>query len=77
MITVFDADVAGVQASLRALPLFLEEEVSGKTIILPKDEDPDEFLRKGNLEEFEKWAINAVSLIDFFFDWFENYKVSV
>ena len=66
--TVFDADVAGVQASLRALPLFLEEEVSGKTIILPKDEDPDEFLRKGNLEEFEKRAINAVSLIDFFFE---------
>jgi len=68
LITVFDADVAGVQASLRALPLFLEEEVSGKTIILPKDEDPDEFLRKGNLEEFEKRAINAVSLIDFFFE---------
>ena len=68
LITVFDADVAGVQASLRALPLFLEEEVSGKTVILPKDEDPDEFLRKGNLEEFEKRAINAVSLIDFFFE---------
>jgi DNA primase len=68
LITVFDADKAGIQANLRALPLFLEEEVSGKTIILPKDEDPDGFLRKVNLEEFEKRAIHAVPLIDFFFE---------
>ncbi len=68
LITVFDADKAGIQANLRTLPLFLEEEVSGRTIILPKDEDPDGFLRKGNLEEFEKKATHAVPLIDFFFD---------
>jgi len=68
LIIVFDADQAGIQANLRALPLFLEEEVSGKTIILPKDEDPDGFLRKENLEEFEKRVIHAVPLIDFFFE---------
>jgi DNA primase len=68
LITVFDADEAGIQASLRVLPLFLEEEVSGKTILLPEGEDPDGFLRKGNLEEFEKRATHAVSLIDFFFE---------
>jgi DNA primase len=69
LITVFDADEAGVQASLRALPLFLEEEISGKTILLPAGEDPDGFLRKGNLEDFEKRVTHAVSLIDFFFEW--------
>jgi DNA primase len=69
LITVFDADEAGVQASLRALPLFLEEEVSGKTILLPKGEDPDAFLRKGNLEEFEKRVTRALPIIDFFFEW--------
>ena len=68
LITVFDADAAGVRASLRALPLFLEEEVTGKTIVLPKDEDPDSFLRKGNFEEFQKRSIHAISLIDFFFE---------
>ncbi len=68
LITVFDADQAGIRANLRTLPLFLEEEVSGKTIILPKDEDPDGFLRKGNLEEFEKRAVHAASLVDFFFE---------
>jgi DNA primase len=65
--TLFDADQAGVQATLRSLPLFLEEEVAGKTVILPNGEDPDGFLRKGNLEDFTKRVEHAVPLIDFFF----------
>ena len=69
LITVFDADQAGVQATLRSLPLFLEEEVAGKTIVLPKGEDPDGFLRKGNLEDFGKRVERAVPLIDFFLEW--------
>ena len=68
LITVFDADAAGIRASLRALPLFLEEEIFGKTIVLPRGEDPDSFLRKGNFEEFQKRASHSISLIDFFFE---------
>ena len=68
LITVFDSDEAGIQASLRALPLFLEEEVEGKTVPLPEDEDPDGFLRKGNVEDFQNRLIHAVPLIDFFFE---------
>jgi len=68
LITVFDADPAGIQASLRSLPLFLEEEVSGKTVLLPKGEDPDSFLRKGKAEELERGVTEAVPLIDFFFE---------
>jgi len=69
LITVFDADPAGIQATLRSLPLFLEEGVVGKMILLPKGEDPDGFLRKGNLEDFERRVGEAVPLIDFFFEW--------
>ena len=68
LITLFDADQAGVQATLRSLPLFLEEEVAGKTIILPKGEDPDGFLRKGYLEDLGRRVERAVPLVDFFFD---------
>jgi DNA primase len=68
LITLFDADPAGVQATLRSLPLFLEEEVAGRTIVLPEGEDPDGFLRKGNLEDFGKRVERAVPLIDFFFE---------
>jgi DNA primase len=68
LITVFDADPAGIQASLRSLPLFLEEGVSGKTFLLPKGEDPDSFLRKGKAEELERGVAEATPLIDFFFE---------
>ena len=66
--TVFDADPAGVQATLRSLPLFLQEEVDGTTVVLPEGEDPDEFLRKGNLTDFEKRVAQGLPLIDFFFE---------
>lgn len=69
VITVFDPDPAGIQATLRTLPLFLEEEMTGKTVLLPKGEDPDTFLKKGNLEGFEKRLAEAIPLIDFFFEW--------
>jgi len=68
MITVFDGDQAGLQASLRALPLFLEEEVWARIVILPKGEDPDGFLRKGHLEDFKNKVSEGTLLIDFFFD---------
>ena len=68
LITLFDADQAGVQASLRSLPLFLEEEISGRTIVLPNGEDPDSFLRKGKVEDLERRVTGAVPLMDFFFE---------
>ncbi len=68
VITLFDADSAGVQATLRTLPLLLAEEVSGKALLLPKGEDPDTFLRKGNRVELEKRLAGAIPLFDFFFE---------
>lgn len=69
LVTLFDPDPAGVQATLRTLPLFLEEEVAGKAVLLPKGEDPDTFLKKGNLKGFEERLARAVPLIDYYFDW--------
>ncbi|MBM4340489.1 MAG: DNA primase [Deltaproteobacteria bacterium] len=66
---VFDPDPAGIQATLRTLPLFLEEEVTAKAVLLPQGEDPDTYLKKGNLEEFGKRLGRALPLIDFFFEW--------
>jgi DNA primase len=67
-ITAFDGDAAGIQANLRSLPLFLEEGIWGKTVLLPKGEDPDSFLRKGHLEDFQKRVATALPLFDFFLE---------
>ena len=69
LMMVFDPDPAGIQATLRTLPLFLEEEVSAKAVLLPKGEDPDTFLKKGNLEAFGKNMDGDLPLMDFFFEW--------
>ncbi len=67
-ITLFDGDHAGIKASLRCLPLFLEEEIMGKIAILPSGEDPDGFLRKGNLKDLIERIEHATPLLDFFFE---------
>jgi DNA primase len=67
-VTVFDGDSAGLQASLRALPLVLDEEVWGRTFLLPAGEDPDSFLLKGEAGAFDKGVASAIPLMDFFFD---------
>lgn len=65
---IFDPDPAGLQATLRALPLFLEEEVTGKVVFLPNGEDPDTFLRKGPLSHFEERLAGAMPILDYYFD---------
>ena len=50
LITLFDADQAGVQATLRSLPLFLEEEVCGK------DGHPSERGRPGWVSKKRKFG---------------------
>ncbi|RPJ11289.1 MAG: DNA primase [Deltaproteobacteria bacterium] len=67
-VTLFDGDSAGIQATLRSLPLFLEEEAWGETVVLPSGEDPDGFLRKGGREAFEKMVEKRIPLIDFFLE---------
>jgi DNA primase len=67
-VTLFDADPAGMQANARCLPLFLEEGIWAKTVLLPEGEDPDTFLRKGDVEGFKRRLEEAVPLFDFFFE---------
>ncbi|MGQ9508901.1 MAG: DNA primase [Thermodesulfobacteriota bacterium] len=68
VILLFDPDQAGVQAALRTLPLFLEEGLGPKVISLPKGEDPDTFIRKGNVGTFEKMLAQALPLMDFYLE---------
>ncbi len=66
---VFDPDRAGIQAMLRTLPLFLEEEMMARAVLLPQGEDPDSLLKKGGRGLFEERMGHALPLMDFFFDW--------
>ncbi len=54
VVLAYDGDDAGEKAMLRALPLFLQEELSVSCIRFPDGHDPDDFLKKFGLTELEQ-----------------------
>lgn len=61
----FDGDNAGVNATLRAIPLFYAAGLRVKAFILPEKHDPDTFIRKHGPEVWEMQAAGALSGLDF------------
>ncbi len=54
VVLAYDGDDAGERAMLRALPLFLSEELSVSCIRFPQGLDPDDYLKKFGLAELER-----------------------
>ena len=67
-IVVFDADEAGKAAALRTLPIFLNERLSAKAVVLPDGHDPDSFINANGPVAFRDLLEVAPSLFDFFMD---------
>ncbi len=54
VVLAYDGDDAGEKAIQRALPLFLQEELSVSCIRFPEGLDPDDFLKRFGLPELER-----------------------
>lgn len=67
-VTIFDSDKSGTAATIRALQLFLDEDISCKVVRLPGKHDPDSFLQGGHRDEFEEMLSQAIPIFDFFID---------
>ncbi|MFQ5737235.1 MAG: DNA primase, partial [Thermodesulfobacteriota bacterium] len=63
---LFDADEAGRKAAVRGLPLFLEEEVDCRAVLLPEGKDPDEFLSRRGPESMREVLFSAPALMEFY-----------
>ncbi|KAF0189488.1 MAG: hypothetical protein FD168_743 [Desulfobulbaceae bacterium] len=64
-ILLFDGDTAGIKAAVRAVPLFLAEQMSARVALLPPGHDPDTFIREKGLEELERLLDAAMPLAEF------------
>jgi DNA primase len=64
VVLLFDADQAGVLATLRSLDIFLEEGMNVKVTSLDSG-DPDSFIRKSGAGEFKEKIKGASSLFDY------------
>ena len=66
VILMYDADEAGIRASLKTIDLLLLEGMNVKLILFPNGEDPDSFCRKHSTEEINKYfEENERNLVSF------------
>ncbi len=68
VILLFDGDAAGLKAAMRAVPLFLTEQLDARVVLLPPDHDPDTFVRAFGEKQMEKEIAMARSLPEFVFE---------
>jgi DNA primase len=63
---LYDADPAGIKASLRGIDMILEEGLNVKVVLFPQGEDPDSFARSHTSSEvYDYLAANAKDFIVF------------
>jgi DNA primase len=67
-VIVFDSDEAGKTAALRSLPVFLNEGLSARAVVLPDDHDPDSFVNANGSESFLQLLGQATPLFDFYLE---------
>jgi DNA primase len=68
VITVFDADEAGLRAVKRAIPLFLAEGFEPRCLILDGFKDPDEAINQLGTDAFRSLLQESRPMIDFLLD---------
>ena len=64
----YDGDNAGVQAAKKAIEILLAEDLEVKILVLPDNSDPDEFIRKAGVNEYQRRRGEAQPHIQFVID---------
>ncbi len=64
----YDADVAGLKASIRAISLCFEQGVEINVIALPKGSDPDSFMHKYGPKKFNELLTQSTPALKFLID---------
>lgn len=63
---IYDADAAGIKASLRGIKMLLSENMNVKTLLLPPGDDPDSFAQSHSASEVEAYlSEHERDIIDF------------
>lgn len=72
VVLLFDADQAGVNASMRSVEILLKQDMNIKIASLPKGEDPDSYVQKFGKDEFINEMNHAVNFLEFQFSIYES-----
>lgn len=65
VVLLFDADIAGVKASMRSIEILLRKDFEIKIASLPKGEDPDSYVNQFGKEKFDELIKQAESFHEY------------
>ncbi|MFZ2324867.1 MAG: DNA primase [Ignavibacteriaceae bacterium] len=65
VVLLFDADAAGINASMRSIEILLKKDFDVKISTLPKGEDPDSYVTKFGKEAFDEIIKKAENFIEY------------
>jgi DNA primase len=65
VVLVYDADNAGIKATLRASEILEKEEVQVRVVRLPAGDDPDSLLKRGDSALFQRAIDTAVGRVEY------------
>lgn len=69
---LFDADTAGIKASMRSIEILLRRDFEVKISTLPKGEDPDSYVNKFGKEAFEEIIRKAENFLEYQTGYYES-----
>ena len=69
---LFDADTAGIKASMRSIELLLKKDFEIKIVALPSGEDPDSYVNKFGRESFEELIDKAQNFLEYQTAYYES-----
>ncbi|MDH4211259.1 MAG: DNA primase [candidate division WOR-3 bacterium] len=65
-IILFDGDLSGIKAALRAIGLLIDAQVDVFVVLLPEDSDPDTYINVNGAESLRELVGNAVDFFHFY-----------
>jgi DNA primase len=65
VVLLFDADIAGVKASMRSIEILLRKDFEIRIASLPKGEDPDSYVNQFGKEKFDELIKQAMSFHEY------------
>ena len=75
VVLLFDADTAGIKASMRSIEILLKKDMEVKIVSLPSGEDPDSYVNKFGKVDFEELVKKAENFLEYQTQYFESQKM--
>ena len=72
VVLLFDADAAGIKASMRSIEILLKRDFDVKISTLPKGEDPDSYVTKFGKEAFDEIIKRAENFLEYQTEYYET-----